>query len=129
MIIIEASWIVPLQVFIGSLLPVFVGLVTTKVTHSGWKGVLLLGLSFVTSILTQVLASATDGRPYDLTAALLYGFGTFILGVAVHMGLLKPAGISEKLANSVVTAEPVLVAEESETTGEWQVAKHKKMEN
>ena len=48
-----------LQFAVAVLLPLLVGLVTTRVTKSGAKAVLLLALSVITSLLTELLAAET----------------------------------------------------------------------
>ena len=79
------------------LLPLLVGLVTTRVTHSGIKAVLLLGLSVITALITEMLASQVAGTSYNLGMGLLTAFITFVFGVGVHTGLLKPTGATEKV--------------------------------
>ena len=77
------------------LLPLLVGLVTTKVTSSNRKAVLLAGLSLVTSLLTQALAAWQGGTAYDLWAGLVGTVPTFVIAVATHYGLWKPTGTSD----------------------------------
>lgn len=78
----------------GVILPVLVGLVTTRVTKSSTRAILLAGLSFVTNLLTEFVASLNAGEAYDLGAALVAGLGTFIVAVALQFGLWKPTGVS-----------------------------------
>ena len=76
---------------ISVVLPVLVGLVTTRVTHAGTKAVLLLALTAVTGFLTELQAG---GPGFDAgTAAVLWlvSFGT---GVLAHFGLWKPTGVA-----------------------------------
>ena len=93
-----------LQLLLGAVLPLVVGLVTTRVTRSGLKAVLLAALSVVTSILTELVAALQTGEAYDLGMALLLGFGTFLVAVATHYGLLKPTGASEAAQKVLRTA-------------------------
>lgn len=82
--------------FAGVILPVLVGLVTTRVTHGGVKAGLLAVLSVATNVLTELGDSLVNGTVYDLGAALVAGLGTFIVAVALHYGLFKPTGVSER---------------------------------
>lgn len=82
---------------IAIFLPLLVGLVTTHVTSSGTKAVLLLALSAITAILTQWLASADVEAPFDLGTALLAAVGTFVVGVAVQFGLWRPVGATDAI--------------------------------
>lgn len=73
------------------LLPVLVGLVTTRVTASGWKAVDLLALSTVNGFVVE-WANASAGWSWGTAAVLsLISFGT---GVLSHFGLYKPVGLS-----------------------------------
>lgn len=84
------------QLIVAVILPVVVGLVTTRVTNSNVKATLLLVISGVTAFLTELLASVNSGTSFDAATALLATLTTFIIGVALHYGLWKPVGVSEK---------------------------------
>ncbi|GAA3718359.1 hypothetical protein [Streptomyces tremellae] len=76
------------------LLPVLVGLVTTKVTSGGTKAVLLLALSTINGFVVE-WANAGDGWSWGTAAVLsLVSFGT---GVLSHFGLWKPTTVSAKV--------------------------------
>ncbi|MFI2081407.1 hypothetical protein ACH43Y_13805 [Streptomyces rubiginosohelvolus] len=82
-----------LGLLISVVLPVLVGLVTTRVTHSGTKAVLLLALTALNGFLVEL---ANPGDDYNVgTAAVLtlVSFGTAVLS---HFGLWKPTGVSGK---------------------------------
>lgn len=82
-----------LGLLISVVLPVLVGLVTTRVTHSGTKAVLLLALTAVNGFLVE-LANPGDGYNVGTAAVLtLVSFGTAVLS---HFGLWKPTGVSGK---------------------------------
>jgi hypothetical protein len=75
-------------------LPVLVGLVTTKVTSGGAKAVLLLALSTVNGFVVE-WANAGSGWSWGTAAVLsLVSFGT---GVLSHFGLWKPTTVSAKV--------------------------------
>jgi hypothetical protein len=95
-----------LQLFIlPILLPMAVGLISTKVTSSPRKALLLLALSVVTSFLTQLLVAQQAGVDnYNLGMALVNSLVTFVFGVGVQFGLLKPTGVTEALLTTGRTA-------------------------
>lgn len=82
------------QLIVAVVLPVLVGLVTTRTTSPGLKAVLLAGLAVVSSLGTEALAANESGQVYDLGQGLIFGLGTFIVAVAMHYGLWKPTGTS-----------------------------------
>lgn len=92
-----------LQFVVAIVLPAVVGLVTTRATDPGLKAVLLLVLSIASSLLTELAAALQTGSTYNLGLALLFALGTFITGVAIHYGLLKPVGVSDRLAGTLRT--------------------------
>lgn len=85
------------QLCIAFVLPVLVGLVTTRVTSSGAKAWLLALLSLVTSLLVELARALTESVTYDLGVALLIALPAFVVSVATHYGLWKPTGISGAL--------------------------------
>jgi hypothetical protein len=88
---------------ISVVLPVLVGLVTTRVTSAGVKAVLLLLLTAVNGFLVE-LSQASDGYSVG-TAVVLWGV-SFAIGVLTHFGLYKPTGLSGKAQDSLITASP-----------------------
>lgn len=87
----------------GVVLPIVVGLVTTRVTHSGTKAILLAALSVIINIVTELGDTLADGTAYDLGTALVAGLFTFLIGVGLHFGLYKPAGVSDRVQAIGVT--------------------------
>jgi hypothetical protein len=94
----QAYWI---GLLISVVLPVLVGLVTTRVTHPGAKGVLLLALSGVNGLLVEM---AAPGPGFDLGTAAVLTLMAFATGVLTHFGLWKPAGVSARAQDSLITA-------------------------
>lgn len=76
------------------LLPVVVGLVTTKMHTSGYKAATLAFLSLVSGLLVAAVDAWSAGKGFDLVGALPNAFSTFTIAVASHYGLWKPAGVS-----------------------------------
>lgn len=92
---------VPLPLVLGLLLsviiPLLVGLVTKKTTDSGLKAVLLAILAAVTGLLTELLRAVEANVPYDLGVGLLMAIGALVTAIALHYGLWKPTGASERV--------------------------------
>lgn len=100
------AWSLPLplavQFVIAVVLPLLVGLVTTRVTRSGVKAVLLLALSFFSSFFTELATSLANSNPFDVGLWLLGAAGTFAVGVMTHFGLYKPTGVAASVEASGV---------------------------
>lgn len=94
----KAYW---LGLLISVILPVLVGLVTTRVVHAGWKAVLLLALTALNGFLVELQAG---GEGYDLGTAVVLTLVSFGTAVLSHFGLWKPTGVSGKAQDSLVTA-------------------------
>jgi hypothetical protein len=92
-----------LGLLVSVVLPVLVGLVTTRVTSAGVKAVLLLALSILNGLLVEV---ANPGPGFNLGTAAILAVVAFGTGVLAHFGLWKPTGISGKAQDSLVTAAP-----------------------
>jgi hypothetical protein len=93
-----------LTLLVSVLLPILVGLVTTRVTSPRVKALALLALSLVTSIVSSWILAVQSATSFDLWAAL-YTFGTvFLIGVASHFGLWRPTGVAAAAASVLVTA-------------------------
>lgn len=83
-----------LELLVAFVLPAVVALVTQKVRSSGFKGVALAALTAATVIASALIAS--QGVWTDAT--LYAGIESFTISVIAYFGLLKPAGITEKIA-------------------------------
>jgi hypothetical protein len=92
-----AYWI---GLLVSVVLPVLVGLVTTRVTSAGLKGVLLLALSTLNGFLVEL---ANPGPNYDVQTAIILSLVAFGTGVLAHFGLWKPAGVSDKAQATLIT--------------------------
>lgn len=90
---------------VAILLPVLVGLVTTRVTSPGVKAVLLAVAALITSVITAWISAIQSGQPFDLWGALLTFGGVFIVAVASHFGFWKPTGVATK-AQDVGSSPP-----------------------
>lgn len=94
----QAYWI---GLLVSVVLPVLVGLVTTRVTSAGLKAVLLLALSTLNGLLVEY---AAPGDGYDVGTAVILALVSFGTGVLMHFGLWKPTGVSGKAQDSLVTS-------------------------
>lgn len=95
----KAYW---MGLLISVVLPVLVGLVTTRVTHAGVKAVLLLALSTATGFLVEY--AGPHGAGYSVGTAAMLALVSFGTGVLSHFGLWKPVGVSGKAQDSLVKA-------------------------
>lgn len=90
---------------VSTVLPLLVGLVTTRVTHGGVKAVLLAALALVTSLLTELGVAVSNGVTYDLGQGLLLAIPTFLIAVGMHYGLWKPTGAAAGAQSVLVTSK------------------------
>lgn len=89
------SWVLFLQLVTAVLIPVVVGIVTTKATNSGRKAIYLAALALVSSLLLEILNAAETGTAYDVGQGLFLFLPTFVIAVATHYGFWKPTGTSD----------------------------------
>lgn len=94
----KAYW---LGLLVSVILPVLVGLVTTRVTSAGVKAVLLLALSTLNGFVVEYAAHGPDYSVGTAAVLALVAFGT---GVLSHFGLWKPTGVSGKAQDSLIKA-------------------------
>ncbi|MEU8525242.1 hypothetical protein AB0C77_06510 [Streptomyces sp. NPDC048629] len=93
----RAYW---LGLLISVVLPVLVGLVTTRVTHAGTKAVLLLALSTANGFLIEL---SNPGPGWDAGTAAVLALVSFGTAVLAHFGLWKPVGVAGKAQDSLIT--------------------------
>lgn len=89
------SWVGILTLVVTVILPILTGLVTTRLTSSGKKAVVLALLSALTGFGAELLNALTNGQVYDVFTGLLTAFTAFLIAVALHFGFWKPVGASE----------------------------------
>jgi hypothetical protein len=95
----QAYW---LGLLISVVLPVLVGLVTTRVVHAGTKAVLLLALTSANGFLIELAAPHPSG--YDVGTAVVLTVVSFGTAVLSHFGLWKPTGVSGKAQDAFTKA-------------------------
>jgi hypothetical protein len=79
---------------VGVVLPIIVAIVTDRVASGGVKAVVLLLLAALSSFLTEWLTALNASASFDFAQA---GYGvlmTFVVAVAAHFGLWKPAAVT-----------------------------------
>lgn len=86
-----------LSILVGTLLPILVGIVTTKVESRKLKGVLLIALSTVGGVLTTAIAGNGVITKQTVIAALV----AYATAVASHYGVWKPQGVTELVQTKV----------------------------
>lgn len=84
---------VVVQLLLTVIMPIIVGLVTTRTTSSSIKAWLLAGFTLISSILTELLSSINNASMFDLGVALLATIPAFAISVATYYGLWKPTGV------------------------------------
>ena len=83
------------QIVVTFILPILVGLVTTRETASSVKAWLLASLALATTLLTGFVEAANADMSYNLGLALVNTIPTFAIAVASYYGLWKPTGVGK----------------------------------
>lgn len=102
MIVFQPDLITVLTFVVGIVLPLLVGLVTTRTTSPARKAILLAALALVTSVLSGVLEAVTNGTEYDLFANFFVFLGVFVTSVAMYFGVWSRAGSSGESVSSIL---------------------------
>jgi hypothetical protein len=102
-IIFNLSPAMVIGLLVYTILPIIVGLITTRVTSPGTKAVVLAAISALAGLLTELLNSINAGTAYDLGTGLLLALTAFLVATAMHFGLWKPTGTSAKAQAVLVT--------------------------
>lgn len=84
-----------IQLLVATILPIAVGLVTTRVTSAGRKAWLLAALALVTSVLVEWGSALSAKETFDIGIALIAAIPTFAISVATHYGLWRPTGVAD----------------------------------
>jgi hypothetical protein len=91
-----------LSLAITVLLPIAVGLVTTRSTSPATKAVLLLGFAAVKSFLEAWLQAANTAADFAFVPVAITTVVNFGLAAVVHFGLWRPTGVAGKAQDSLV---------------------------
>lgn len=106
MIIFTVDPALVIQLILTVVMPIAVGLVTTRTTSSTIKTWLLAGLTLVTSLVTQLGVAIASNTPFDLGLALLAVIPAFAISVAMYYGLWKPTGVGQAAQDFDATTLP-----------------------
>lgn len=88
------TWVQLLTLLVSVGLPALVALVTQRMASSGLKATVLAALAAVTGLASELLDALVHHTAFDVGAALIAWLTAFVIAVAVHYGLLKPAGVT-----------------------------------
>lgn len=78
-----------LDVIVGVVLPMLVGVITHRLAAGWLKSLVLLALTVLTALLTDTVVSDFHWRTFGMTFVLQFGSA-----VVAHYGLLKPVGVT-----------------------------------
>jgi hypothetical protein len=79
---------------VGIVLPILVAVVTNRVASGAVKAVVLLVLAAISSFLSEWLVALNTAATFDLAQAAYGVLMTFVVAVATHFGLWKPAVVT-----------------------------------
>jgi hypothetical protein len=95
-----------LGLLITIVLPILVGLVTTRSTPAAVKAVLLLLLTAVKSVLEAWLQAENTAAEFDAIPVIYTTAINFGIAVAVHFGLFRPTGATAAAQDTLVKDRP-----------------------
>lgn len=96
MIVFSLDPLAIIQLILTVVMPIAVGLVTTRTTSGAIKAWLLAAFTLVTSMLTEFASALTTNTPFDVGIALVAAIPAFAISVATYYGLWKPTGVGVK---------------------------------
>jgi peptidoglycan/LPS O-acetylase OafA/YrhL len=85
-----------ISLLVGTVLPLLVGLVTTRETKPGVQALLLLALAVISGFLSTLLGDLNSGVEFDVFTSTVTALTTFLVGVGMHYGLWKPTNVTYK---------------------------------
>lgn len=93
-----------LNVALQFILPLLVGLVTTKLTGRSTQFVLLGALTLLATVGAQVLAAHADGTALNLVQVIVVAVVNFAVSLLAHYNVWKPTGLTDLLLSMLVKA-------------------------
>lgn len=93
-----------LNVALQFILPLLVGLVTTKLTGRSTQFVLLALLTLAATVGTQELSAHAAGQPLNLVQVLVVAVVNFAVSLLSHYNVWKPTGLTDLLLSMLVKA-------------------------
>ncbi|QGJ89458.1 hypothetical protein PBI_SMARTIES_54 [Microbacterium phage Smarties] len=94
------DWPLIVGMIVSVVLPLLVGLVTTRITNSGVRATILAALAAITGLLTELGNSMTAGETYNLGMGIVFALAAFLVAVGMHFGIYKPTGASTAAQNA-----------------------------
>jgi len=91
------SWLQVITLLVTVILPLLVGLVTTRETNSSRKAVYLAILAAVTGFGSELLEAISSGTTYDAAGGLFTAVTALVVAIALHFGIYKPTGAASAL--------------------------------
>lgn len=96
----DVSLLQVLTLLVNVLLPILVGLVTTRVTYASTQAILLAGLTALTGFCSEWIEAVNSVEPIQFTSVFFTWFTGFAIAVATHFGLWKPTGVTSRALDS-----------------------------
>ena len=93
-----------IQLLLTVIMPIGVGLVTTRATSGAVKAWLLAILTLITALLTGLGGAIASNTPFDVGLALLSAIPAFAISVATYYGLWKPTGAAGRAQDVKATS-------------------------
>lgn len=90
-----------LSMILTLVLPLAVAVITTRVTSSRVKGILLLVIVAIKTLVEALISNGNDYINFGWTPFLMNLFLNFTLAVVMHVGLWKPTGAAAKIQEDV----------------------------
>lgn len=100
-IIVDLPPALIIGLLVSTVLPILVGLATTRITKPGTKAVTLAALAAATGLLTELGAAVSAGVVYNLGNGLVIALTAFLVATAMHFGLWKPTGVSNAAQKAI----------------------------
>lgn len=91
-----------ISLIIAVVLPLAVGLITTRTTSPAVKAVLLLAFAAVKAFLEGWLAARNSHVDFAFVPVAISTVVNLMIGVAVHFGFFKPTGVTAAAQNTLV---------------------------
>lgn len=90
-----------LSIMLTLVLPLAVAVITTRVTASTVKGVLLLMIASLKTLIEALIANGNDTIHFNWIPVLMNLILNFGLAVIMHFGLWKPTGAATAIQDNV----------------------------
>lgn len=100
-----------ITVLVGTVLPWLTGRVTRTTAHPGLRGVTLVVLAALTSVLTDLGTALASGTTFNMWAVLLHATWSYALGQALHSGIYRHSAIYQRNAATGGFIGPVVTSE------------------